>query len=141
MSFRKNGIMFLERQIGIYVALVVGICILLYDITFLAFFSIPLILLIGVLIMDRIQADDIITLDENGIVCCKKKNPQWEYQWSEIEELQISSRYRNPSVEIVLKPNCDKRPTFDANQHYFQLSIKAKKAIMQYYRWPLSRMN
>ena len=140
MSFRKNGIMFLERQIGICVALAAGSSILLLDITLLTVLSIPLILLFSVLIMDHIQTHDIITMNKDGIDCCKRKNPQWGYQWSEIKELQISSRFRNPSVEIVLKPDCDKSRTFDMHQHYFQLSFKAKKAIMQYYKWPIPRM-
>lgn len=140
MSFRKNGIMFQERQIGICVTLVAGISMLLYDIQFLPIFSMPLILLFVVLMMDHIQAHDIIVMNKDGIVCYKRKIPKWGYQWSEIKELQISSRFRNPSVEIVLKPDCDKSRTFDMHQHYFQLSFKAKKAIMQYYKWPIPRM-
>lgn len=140
MSFRKNGIMFQERQIGICVTLVAGISMLLYDIKLLPIFSMPLILLFVVLMMDHIQAHDIIVMNKDGIVCYKRKIPKWGYQWSEIKELQISSRFRNPSVEIVLKPDCDKSRTFDMHQHYFQLSFKAKKAIMQYYKWPIPRM-
>lgn len=139
MSFMKNGIMFWERQIGIVIAVAAGISILAFDITLLSFFSIPLILLLGLLVIDHILPHDIITISKDGISCHHGKTCKWNYRWSEIEELQIGNRFRNPSVEVVLKSNCAKRMSFDIEQCYFQLGIKAKKAIRQYYMWPIPR--
>ena len=87
------------------------------------------------LISQLVSEKEYIILNDSGIICQKGTRRLWEYQWSDIKELQIGRRFRNPSVEIVpIIACCEKTSKMG---EYFQLGVTAKKAIKSYCKCPV----
>lgn len=130
MSFRKNSLMFFENQL----LLVLFTLLSVFLIPFLgALLPISLALVFSVLIIvnTRIQ-NEYITINDIGIMCHKAGNLQWEYKWTDIASLQLSSRFRMPSIEILVystKTSAQAQLSGD----YFQLCRVAKDALREYY--------
>ena len=132
MTFRKNGILFVIHFCTYCVIAI--ICIILTPIDqvgLMSFLSLPFIILA---VLNPIIHNEYVTVDNKGIRCTKKGNVMWEYAWDEIIKLKRSSRYRLPSVEIVIDDHANEIAPFDHSVHYFQLGKTARKAIAQYYK-------
>ena len=78
--------------------------------------------------------NEFVTVNNEGIRCTKKGKVMWEYTWENIIKLKRSSRYRMPSVEIVIDNHTNEIITYDFSEHYFQLGRTARKAIALYYQ-------
>ena len=137
MKFRQNCLLYWEGQVVVFFCLIGWIVLMIYDKIFILILLIPSILLVGVfIIIQLLFGKEYIIINEKGITCQKGENLHWEYRWSEIAKLQIGTRFRNPSVEIVLKTTCS-----DDNskiETYFQLGLTAKKALKTYCKCPLT---
>ena len=140
MRFRKNEIICFEIQIFIFICLIVSVILMLHNSSLVSILMLPSILLLGVFIVQPSVMKEYITIDENGIICKKGKNLCWEYKWSQIAELRIGKRFRNPSIEILLKSDCcDDKAKVDTTAAYFQLGLSAKKAIKNYCKCPITK--
>lgn len=140
MRFRKNGILFWEVQILILICLSGSFVLMVYDIIFVSILLIPSVIQLGAFIMLWIFMGEYITISEDGISCYNRKRFLWEYKWSEIARLQISNRFRNPSVEVVLKPHlCRNNSQLELTHAYFQLGPTAKKALKLYCKCPINK--
>jgi len=128
MEFKKNEIMFWERQILVILCLLVAA--LLMIIVPKGIFLTTSVLLLIVLVCQNIL-EERICIDEKEIICRKGKKIYWRCKWSEIEELRIGNRYRNPSVEIITRNNIVAGVSGTAEK-YFQLGMTAKKALRKY---------
>ena len=75
---------------------------------------------------------NIVSIDEAGIKCYRAEELLWFYQWDDIVELLPSSRYNQPSVEIMIyMPPCLPGQAQQTG-HYFQLCKEAKIALAKY---------
>ena len=139
MDFRKNEILFLQEQI-VYCGGIVGCAgMIIWNISLWpAFFPLSIGML-GLFLANCFGKSEVVTINEVGIQCKNKNTILWDFPWTEIEELHIGRRLREPSVEIELKVDSVYRKDFDFHQCYFQLGRTAKKAIKQYYKWPLTQ--
>lgn len=134
MRFRRKSILFWESQIIVFICMVCGAFLIIYDNMLVPIMLIPLILLICAFGIQMILGKEYIIMNEEGIVCQRGKQMRWKCQWSEIEELKIGNRFRNPSVEIILKKHCYKdKKDVETMDMYFQLGFVAKKAIRIYW--------
>lgn len=131
MTFRKDGLLFIEQLIT-YCLMIVG-CIALIPIDQLGF--VPYLLLMFIIMIGLTPSihNEFITINDNGIACRKKRKLIWEYRWENIINLKRSSRYRIPSIEIVTEVISSEITPYEYSQHYFQLGRKARKAIKMYY--------
>ena len=135
MKFRQNGILFWEVQVAVIICLIGCVFLMVYDGIFITILLLPSACLLTMCILPLILDQVYITMDEEGISCLKGKSLHWRYKWSEIDELKIGNRFRNPSVEIVFKSDCCKAGSrIETSETYFQLGFSAKKAMRKYYK-------
>lgn len=78
-----------------------------------------------------IQNNELITINENGIVCKKSEKQIWAYSWDEIDRLERSNRFCRPSIEIV---TLDDPYQPARSNHFFELCRKAEEAMRLYYK-------
>lgn len=132
MSFRKNSVLFCQNIILLSVLsllfFVVG-CISSFYILYFCAVS----LLITALISSKLDRE-YITIDEWGIACKRGEHLCWSYDWAHIADLRRSSRFRLPSVEVILYVKSGEPELFASAGHYFQLGRSAKTALSKYYR-------
>lgn len=132
MTFRKDSIMFIEH-LGAFCAMVT-ICITLLPIDQLGvmpFFALCFAILAA---LTPVIHNELVTVNDEGIRCTQKGKVIWEYAWADIIKLKRSSRYRMPSVEIVIDDHANEVVPFEFSEHYFQLGRTARKAITLYYK-------
>lgn len=130
MTFRKDAILFLELEIYccIMALLSLGLTILLNG--FFFFIFLLLFILLAFVIPNLLN--EFITIDRNGVSCNQKGILQWSYTWEQIAEFRESSRFRMPSVEIVVLKETGLPEDYAAPMHYFQLGKDAKRALKRY---------
>lgn len=142
MRFRRKGILFWEVQIVVSLCLIGSIALMVYDSMFISVLLIPSVLLVGAFVMQLISRKEYIIMNEEGIACQIGKQLRWGFQWSEIAELKIGNRFRNPSVDIVIKTDCcNNKGKIETIEAYFQLGLAAKKAIKHYCKCPITKIN
>lgn len=132
MRFRKKEILFWEGQIVISICLIVSVLLMMFNRMYVAILLFPSVLLLAAIILHWFLDKEFIIINEIGVSCQSGKQLCWKYQWSEIAELKLGNRFRNPTIEIVLKTDCFKHGTKFVKT-YFQLGTSAKKAIKHYY--------
>lgn len=130
MVFRKNSLLFYEGEV-IYIVFVI------VSLTLIPILGIGLSLLCALtfvilIVVNPWLHNEFITIDEIGISCHKSGKQIWAYEWNRIAKLQRSSRFRLPSIEIMIYRSCTKPEQYHFSGHYFQLGRVAKKAIRQY---------
>ena len=76
---------------------------------------------------------ELITIDENGIVCKRKDELLWSYDWDSIAWLKRGAYYRMPSVAVVTYDKFGVPGQYGIYGHCFQLSKAAKEALKKYY--------
>ena len=130
MIFRKDDIRFKEGFL-ICFFMVFGnmICAFLTKTYFLLFIS---LLFVALAILNKKQFDDTIMMDEEGITCRTTEEIKWKYAWEDIAELRKITRFRSPSIEIIVYVTGEPEKK-QLSGNYFQLSKKAKKALKTYY--------
>ena len=131
MTFRKNSLLFYESQ-TVYIIFAI-LCLTMvpmfgFELSFLFSF----LFLILVFINPRLH-NEFVTINEIGIICYKAGERIWQYEWNSIAELQKSSRFRMPSLEIVIYDDFGDENSRVQTGHYFQLGKTAKNAINKYY--------
>lgn len=132
MTFRKNGLLFAEHMV--LCGLSAAVCIALWPIDQIGASPYLSLLFIACMLLTPLIHSEFITINEDGIFCHRKGKQIWNYKWSEIGKLKKSSRFRMPSVEIVIDGHMNEAVPYDFSEHYFQLSRKAHKAIVRYYQ-------
>lgn len=130
MIFRKDSLLFFQSEVFYIVFVIVSL-------TLIPVLGIELSLLYALLFVILIVVNpwlhnEFITIDEIGISCHKSGKQIWAYEWNSIAKLQRSSRFRLPSIEIMIYSSCTKPEQYHFSGHYFQLGRVAKKAIKQY---------
>ena len=139
MRFRRRGILFLEGQIVFSVCVILSIILMIFEGKYLFPLLILSVFLLAVFELYFVFDEEYIVMNENGIACLKREKLCWAYQWSEIAELKIGNRFRNPSVDIVLNDDCCK---FNyENEIYFQFGPAAKRAVKNYCKSPITKIN
>lgn len=133
MTFRKNCLMFRDMQISCIIAVVLGLVSYTMILESWLCLFLTAILLI-VFIANPKQMNEYITINEEGIFCCKTDKQLWAYKWDSIAELKQSSRFRQPSVEIILYPSAIESENCHLSERYFQLGHVAKEALKKYYQ-------
>lgn len=131
MTFRKNSLIFYESQ-TVYIIFAI-LCLTMvpmfgFELSFLFSF----LFLILVFINPRLH-NELVTINEIGIICYKAGERIWQYELNSISELQKSSRFRMPSLEIVIYDDFGDENSRVQTGHYFQLGKTAKNAINKYY--------
>lgn len=131
MTFRKNALLFYESQIcyfvfGLMSCMIIPFWGLGWALVLAALFVVLL------LINPKLHCE-LITINELGISCHKAGKQLWYFEWHNIVKLQRSSRFRMPSIEIILKNTPIMQNSIYSSDYYFQMGIAAKKAIEQYY--------
>ena len=130
MSFRKDSLMFFENQLLLMLFALLSISLIPFLGTLLPV-SLSLVFSVLIIVNTRIQ-NEYVTINDIGIMCHKAGNLQWEYKWSDIADLQRSSRFRMPSIEIlVYSTKASEKAQLSGD--YFQLCRKAKDALRKYY--------
>lgn len=129
MSFRMDDILFFEVKIILCFLLIISLFFLYIDF-FIFVFVFAFVFL--VLFLHIKTPKEYIFINENGIACYLKKQCLWEYNWNEILDLCVGSRYRQKSIEIYIKSS-SKDGKGEYSYHYFQYGKKAKKALALYY--------
>lgn len=130
MTFRKDSITFYESQIAFVFFLILSLYLMPtigFGLSFIFIFIIFFILFV-----DPRLKSEFITINETGIFCCKSGEQIWAYTWDDIAELHRSSRFRQPSVEIVVYSS-RKPGLYKITGDYFQLNRTARKAVEKYY--------
>ena len=136
MIFRKDDIRFKEGFFIYFLMIITNtICAFLTKTYILLFIS---LLFVALAILNTKQFPDIITIDEEGIVCRNSEEIKWKYAWEDIAELQKFTRFRSPSIEIVVYVTREPEKK-QLSGNYFQLSKKAKKALKTYYDKPIQK--
>lgn len=131
MMFRKNSLLFFQSEIFYIVMTVLSLVLTLslgVGVSFV--YGIPFAVL--ALANPKLH-NEIITIDERGILCQKDKIQIWAYEWECIAEFKQSSRFLFPAIEVVTNDTCEKKSQIPAANHYFQLCKTARKAIEKYY--------
>ena len=123
--------MFWELQITLDFCLFVSIAFMVFDSALVNILIIPTVLVGCLIVAQFIIMRECIFIDAEGIACRKGKMLLWQFKWLEIAELRLGNRFRNSSVEIVVKTEYIKQSTETINT-YFQLGLSAKKAINEY---------
>ena len=136
MSFRKDSILFSEGYV-IYALMIITnlFCFYITQIEVFLLLIIPFIILT---IFNAKRFSEIITIDKSGIICRTTEEIKWKYAWEDIAELQRFTRFRNPSIEIVVYMTHEPEKK-QLSGNYFQLSKKAKKALKTYYDKPIQK--
>lgn len=130
MKFKQNSILFWEINITMFIFAVLSIVIvIIYGKSSIGIGIFLAILFLGVAVFHSFLERKFITINENGIACQKGEKVLWQYKWAEIQKLKKSNRFRNPSVEIILK---NQQEPYGETDYYFQLGFKAKKAVKMY---------
>lgn len=133
MRFRQNNILFWEGNFTLIVCIAASIFLMVYDVVFISALLIPSIALFITFIFHCFSPKRMITINETGIMCHMRKKLCWNYRWTDIAELKISSRYRNPSIEIILVPDMlNGNENTGESEAYFQLGLSARKAIKRF---------
>lgn len=132
MVFRKDSI--LHYEIQIFSTIMVVVCLFLIpilggELSLMCAFPF-IILLLGNCKSNR----EYITINETGITCQVSGKQLWAYRWEHIAELRKSSRFRMPSIEVIVYSKNGEPEQFARPNHYFQLGKKAKDALRRYYQ-------
>ena len=129
MTFRQDCLTYCETQV-IFCALLLLFIIaaLVANMPFLLWGAV--LFLLSLLIHRKLEKN-YITIDETGVVCCRKSEKLWGYQWEEIDELRTSSYLRHKAVIVIAKVDNNPRVPQQA-MHHFQLGKDARKAIERY---------
>lgn len=136
MTFRKDSIRFYEGYFIYFLMITISlVCSFLTESYVFLLLAIPFVFFA---IFNKKQFPDIITVDEKGIVCRTTEEVKWEYDWEDIAELQKFTRFRSPSIEIVVYVSREPEK-LQSSDNYFQLSRKAKKALKTYYDHPIEK--
>lgn len=130
MTFRKNSLLFYESQ-TVYVIFAILCLTMIPMFGFELSFLFSTLFLILVFINPRLY-NEFVTINETGITCYKAGKRIWKYEWNSIAELQKSSRFRMPSLEIVIYDDFRDENSRVQTGHYFQLGKVAKNAINKY---------
>ena len=131
--FRKHELFFLEGLIFFSLVFFGTIILMAIEPKLIMVMLVPALFFLVAIVLQFIIYRDYIIVDEDGITCTDRKYVKWKYKWSEISQLKIGTRLRNPSVEIVLTPDCSSyRPKAETIQPYFQLGRSAKKTIKKF---------
>lgn len=131
MTFRKNSLIFYESQ-TVYIIFAILCLTMVPMFSFELSFLFSFLFLILVFINPRLH-NEFVTINEIGIICYKAGERIWQYEWNRIAELQKSSRFRMPSLEIVIYDDFGDENSRVQTGHYFQLGKTAKNAINKYY--------
>ena len=135
MTFRKDSILFIEHLCGFSIMAIISIVLLLASQDWrMALLALCFVLFAALM---PVIHNEYVTVNNEGIRCAKKGKVMWEYAWDDIIKLKRSSRYRLPSVEIIIDDHANEIVPYDHSIHYFQLGRTARKAIDQYYKTKL----
>ena len=130
MTFRKDSIMFAQHLcVFCIMAIIFGVLLLISHEWVVAVFVLCFVAFAA--LMPAVH-NEFVTVDDEGIRCTIKDKVMWAYAWNDIIKLKQSSRYRMPSLEIVIDDHANEIVPFDHSVHYFQLGKTARKAIAQY---------
>lgn len=136
MKFRKDDIRFKEGYFIYFLIIITNtVCAFLMEIYILLFIS---LLFVALAVFNIKLFPEIITIDKKGVACRTSEEINWEYTWEDIAELQKYTRYRSPSIEIVVYVSREPEK-LQLSGNYFQLSRKAKKALNTYYDKPIKK--
>lgn len=131
MSFRKDRLLIVQQEIVLVFCAVLSILVI--PLTGVVILSLLFMLMFIVLaLVTPLTYGDIIIMNEDGIICKRANKQMWVHQWEDVAALQRSSRYRLPSIEIVVYIMHGGQMQTELSGHYFQLSKTAKSAIKQY---------
>lgn len=130
MTFRKNAIEFHQRYTYCLILIILNISLIpTLGLVLSILFAAPFL---GLALMSSKIESEFITINENGISCTNTEKKLWEYQWEEIAELRKSSRFRSPSVEVIIYSRNREPEDYALPNQYFQLSKSAKEALSCY---------
>lgn len=135
MTFRKNSIMFVEHLCVLCIMAVISIALLLMSQEWVM--ALFVLCFVAFAALMPVVHNEFVTVDSEGIRCAQKNKVIWGYTWNDIIKLKRSSRYKMPSVEIVIDDHANEIIPYDQSIHYFQLGKTARKAIAQYYKFIL----
>lgn len=132
MTFRKDSILFAEHLSACCIMVVVfSVLLLISHEWIMALFALCFVVFAALM---PVVHNEFVTVDNEGIRCANKSKEIWKYTWKDIIKLKRSSRYRMPSVEIVIDEHANEVIPYDYSMHYFQLGKIARRAIAQYYK-------
>lgn len=142
MTFRKDDILYHETTICYAAFFLLGIVtVLLTGIYFLSplfsmFIFAVMVLPSGLLLRGNKKSfKEQITINECGIACKEEGKLLWEYPWEQIAELRRGTRFRHPSIELMLWDKTTGKPaTAITRDTYFLLGKDAKIALSKYYK-------
>lgn len=132
MTFRKNSIMFVEHLSVLCIMAVISFVLLLMSHEWIM--ALFVLCFVAFAALMPVIHNEFVTVDSEGIRCAKKDKVIWVYTWNDILKLKRSSRYKMPSVEIVIDDHADEIVPYDHSIHYFQLGKTARKAMARYYK-------
>lgn len=120
--------------LGIVTVLLTGIYFL--SPLFSMFIFVVMVLPSGLLLRGNKKSfKEQITINKCGIACKEEGKLLWEYPWEQIAELRRGTRFRHPSIELILWDKTTGKPAITgALDTYFQLSREAKIALSRYYK-------
>lgn len=138
MRFRMLSLVHRMNLIGCMLLAITNLC--LVPVVPLYYVILQEVLAAALLVWTVFSDDPYITIDEWGIICKTRKTMLWGFQWPEIEELRRSRRFRQPSLEIVLKEQTVmKENRKSVSGKFFQLGKTAKRALKQYCKCPITK--
>jgi hypothetical protein len=126
MTFRKNRLLLIQYEIACSAA--AAVCTALIFIDQLGVMPYGVLCFACFTVIGPLLYNELITIDDVGITCCKKGKCLWSHSWESIVELKKSSRYLLPSVEIV----SNDLGMYENSGHYFQLSRPARRALERF---------
>lgn len=131
MTFRRDTLLFYQHGI-ICAAMAVLSLSLIPPLGLELSLLCALVFIVLAVLNPRIH-NEFITINEQGILCHRAGEQLWAYKWDEIVALKRSSRFRLPSVDVIVYNKYGEAECFSHSDCYFQLGKLSKKAIDKYY--------
>ena len=139
MTFRKNCLLFIEGQI--LCTFMIASCLATIPVLGFWFSLVLMIPFIALALVNPKIQNEYITIDDIGVRCFQGAALVWSYGWDDIAELRKSSRYKLPSIDVIVFDRFGKPEPYALDGQYFQTCKVARKAIDQYYKPTEASMN